>query len=260
MTFLDLYGNELDRVLGSSDRSQLFTIQRRQDAVNKAQRWFNVETSALWNTATIAVVDGQAEYDLQTLISDPNFLWMATQGPELLLTPATGTPTQIAGKNDFPRRTVQWLNNEDPGWREDESGTPYCWYLRPEGGKDVFGLVPAPKIPAGDTWTLTVPYVIDTTDMAMDSDQPFTSESVVAARLLPWYDALTYYAGYLLEQLRKDGDRRNDDLQLATGLIKDYLDKQGVPSARVIQPLRNYRGELGQWPFTPYGGRWGRCW
>ena len=65
MTFLELYGTELDRELGTVDRTQRFTTARRQAAINAAQVEFVKRTECLTRSVSISLVDGTREYDLE---------------------------------------------------------------------------------------------------------------------------------------------------------------------------------------------------
>jgi hypothetical protein len=64
MTFAQLYGESLNRELGSDDTTQLFTTVRRKAAINEAQREFARVTECYTREATIPLVIGQMEYDL----------------------------------------------------------------------------------------------------------------------------------------------------------------------------------------------------
>lgn len=254
MTFADLYGDRLDRELGSSDRTALFTTARRKAAINEAQRWFITQTECLTLTAEIALVDALGEYDLEDEILGDAFLQIATKrSPHIKAVPASGDPVYLTGP-DFTRRAVEWLDRYEPGWRGATAGTPAAWYERPEGGQRFIGLTPAPAIPAGAVWTLYVPYVVDAAAMVADGDLPFTVEGDAKRSLIPWHDALGYYAGSELEKLRKGLERSAYLMKLAEGRVLDFLDKQRVPGGKAVTVARDYRREArGRGGFSDYG-------
>lgn len=256
MTFLELYGAFLDQELGSSDRTNLFTTAKRKAAILAAELWFVKETACLQTVAPLTLVSGTAEYSLETLIASGKYLELAPKGPEIFITYADATTLQIAGKDDFPRRTEAWLNNSEPGWRSSPSSTPTCWYERMSGAALLMGVYPKPLITVGDTWLLNVPYVMKPDVMSGDSDVPFTVATVVKTTMEPWHRALGYYAAHDLEKLRKDLTRSAAALVQAQGEVGNYLSSQRVPQSAVIQPMRTYRRPArGR---STYGERFGR--
>lgn len=256
MTFLELYGAFLDQELGTSDRTNLFTVARRQAAINAAQLWFTTQTACLQTDEALPLVNGQAEYRLDSLTTGP-YLALAPEGPELFLTHADGTTVQLAGKDDFPRRTIPWLNNSEPGWRTSPPATPSYWYERMDGAALLFGLYPAPLIPAGETWVAQIPYVLAPDPLVLDPDLPFTIGTVVKTTLTPWHRALGYYAAHDLEKLRKDLNRSAAALVQAQAEVQNYLGTQHVPQSAVIQPMRVYRRPRVR--DRTYGARFGRA-
>jgi len=256
MTFLELYGPFLDQELGTADRTNLFTVAKRQAAINAAQLWFTTQTACLQRDEFIPLVSETAEYSLAALLSTGKYLALAPQGPELLLTHADGTTTQIAGKDDFPRRTEPWLNNSEPGWRSSPAATPMCWYEKMEGAALILALYPSPLIPAGETWQLRVPYVMKPDTLTVDSAIPFTIAPVVKTTMEPWHRALGYYAAHDLEKLRKDLTRSAAALVQAQAEVQNYLGSQHIPQSAVIQPMRTYRRPRHR--DQTYGERFGR--
>ena len=259
MTFLELYGVELDGELGSADRTSLFTEVRRKAAINKAQTWFVTQTECLQRTASITLTDAVGEYDLEDEISDADFLWIAKQGPEIAADPGGGGEIVYYAGREFARTTVQELNLESSGWRGLDPGTPERWYERLDGGQHIFGLVPAPSIPVAATWTLNVPYVVKAAAMSADGDLPFTVSSNAKVSLIPWHDALVYYAASELEKLRKGTERSVFLRQQAEARVLDYLDKRRVPGGKRVRLARSYHREtmtakISDW--GPYNDPW----
>jgi hypothetical protein len=240
VTFLQMYGEQLDKELGSSDTSLLFTTAKRKSEVNRGQAWFVEQTECLVRETTIAIVDGTQEYDVEATITD--FLRVSKQNVELKITPSSGDPEYYAGK-EFPRRDIAWLNANMPGWRNLDDGRPICWYLQEDGGTVNIGIVPAPDVQSGETWVLTVPYVARPADMSADADEPFTVSSNVKKSLSPWHDALVYYAASELEKLRKNVPRSLELLQYAQSRVQDYKARMQPKGGSHISFARDYRRE-----------------
>ena len=59
MDFASLYGTELDTELGTTDRSQRFTLELRKRYANEGQRVFNERTGCYVKRGTIPLVDEQ---------------------------------------------------------------------------------------------------------------------------------------------------------------------------------------------------------
>lgn len=242
MNFLQLYGEELDRELGSDDRTQLFTISRRKQAINMAQMRFVQDTECLIRQGTVALLDGIQEYDLEASFQD--FLQIARQGVEFVHTDAQGKKTYASG-DDLLRRDIHWLNRAEPGWRNASTGTPHFYYIREDGGSVFIGLVPPPKIGTGESAVLTVPYVARPADMVNDADEPFTIGGNPKKSLEPWHPALVKYAAYLLEQFRKNLAVADKRLSEYASYVVDYIQKQRPRGGGHVQFARNYRAEVG---------------
>lgn len=255
MTFLQLYGDGLDRELGSADRTGLFTTAKRKAALNEGQRWFVTQTECLIRTGSFSVSDGTSEYDLEAQISAGDFIKLASKhSPEIWIAESGVDTVHYAG-DQFPRMDIDLLNRDIPGWRNSE-GYPESWYVRAEGGQQMFGIYPTPDVQAGETWTAKVPYVAEPADMSADADLPFTVSSNAMLALEPWHDALLYYAASELEKLRKGTERSVFLFQRATARVQDYLDKRRVPGGKGIRMARRYRADakrMGSGIHSDYG-------
>jgi len=241
MTFLELYGDRLDRELGSADRTHLFTTARRQAAIQDAQRDWVRQTECLVRESTVSLVDEVGEYDLERAC--PDFWFLTGRGPALEQEDAAGTVTVLVGE-DLPQRTVAWLDREDPGWRQADPGTPTAWYLRPDGGRTWLGLTPMPDIGTTDLWTLRVPYVAEPADLVADSDEPFTVHENSPTRLRAWHQALVHRAAASLELLRRDRAAHDWQLQRYATYVTDYLQRTRARGGSTISFARDYRGEV----------------
>lgn len=209
MTFLQLYGVELDRELGSSQVS-LFTAVARQAAINAGQLEWVKRTECLQRQTSVTLVDGTQEYDLESTITD--FMWIAKKGVSIKI--VSGSTTRYIEGDNLEVTSVERLNVEQPGWRAVSAGTPSHVYTDRNGGAFNLGFHPAPDITGADVWTAIVPYVTFPTDMSLDADEPFTVSSNPLKSLRPWHRALVHFGAYDLEKRRKDQARSAAQLQL----------------------------------------------
>lgn len=236
MTFLELYGTALDNELSSEDRTSLFTTAKRKQAINDAVERFIQLTDCTKTKGNISIVDGTQEYDLEVAFTG----YIKLAGPPSIKIVEGSTTRYIEGKLEFPQRTVEWLDREEPGWRAYAAGTPTCWYLDDDGGETNVGLVPAPDVGSGETWTLIVPYVARPTAMSADGDEPFTISSNVIKRLVPFHYGLVHYAAAKLESLRKNLTGRTYQEQQFAGYVADYLKSAESQRPREVTFARNY--------------------
>jgi hypothetical protein len=238
--FSDLYGSLLDLELASADTTQRFTTVRRKAAVNAGQREFARLTNCCQKLGSVALVDDTAEYDLEATLTD--FRQLAPEGPSIKIVDAAGNVTWIEGES-FPRTTVRALARYDSGWQAASSSTPDAWYLRALSGKTYFGLSPAPDIPAGETWTLYVPYYAVPADLTLNTDEPFTVAGDVLIALRPYHQALVHYAAAQLEKLRRDWDAVRMQQVYFSALVDQYrAETKPIGGQRVVF-ARDYRRE-----------------
>ena len=238
MTFLELYGTELDRELGTADRTQRFTVARRKAAINAGQLEFVKRTECLTRSVSISLVDGTREYDLETSITD--FGWISKQGLSISVT--DGTTTWYYEGDDLTFTTVERLNSEHPGWRSWTAGVPRYVYIDRNGGALNLGFVPAPDFD-GDTAAVRVHAVVIPADMSADADEPFTVSSNAIRSLRMFHRALVYYAAFDLEKLRKDPQREGLFSQLFDAEIEKYTLASKPKGGQQIRLARDYRGE-----------------
>lgn len=236
MTFLELWGTELDRELGTTDRSQRFTTARRQAAVNAAQVEFVKRTECLTRSVSISLVDATGEYDLESSISD--FGWISKQG--ISISRVTGSTTQYLEGDDLTFTTVERLNFEHPGWRGWTAGTPRYYYIDRNGGALNLGFAPAPDFD-GDTAAVRVHAVIVPADMSADADVPFTVSGNPIQSLRFHHRALVYYAAFDLEKLRKDPQREGLFTQLFDAELEKYFMAMKPRGGQQVRMARNYR-------------------
>lgn len=247
MTFLQMYGDAIDTELGSADRTQRFTSARRKLETNNGQREFVRLTGCYVRRAAIALTDNVGEYDLVTLVGEANFFRLtgADQLPVIKRT-ISAVVDYIAGENDFPRRTPDWLDRFEPGWRTATKGTPTAWYTRQEEGDLFIGATPPPKIAGGDTWSLLTPYVAYPDTMVADADEPFSTGAPTLTALLPYHQALVHYASGKLELLRRNYPASDRQMQLFAGFVAEYLESRRIEGPQHVVLARDYLGDANQ--------------
>lgn len=240
MTFVQLYGAQLNIELASADTTQLFTTARRKKAVNDAQLAFVRQTNCTKRYGQIAMVSGTNEYNPRTLLTD----YLRLLAPPVIKVVTTAQTYYIGGKDDFPRRDPEWLDWSDPSWRATAAGTPSAWYQRKSGGVEYLGTDVAPSFTASDTWTWLVPYLARPVDMVADNDQPFTmNDASSLARLEIYHQALVHFAAAQLEPLRKGFDRVQAEMQQYASYAADYLAANRAEGPDQITLERNYYGD-----------------
>jgi hypothetical protein len=245
-TFVQLYGILLDREVGSTD-TQLFTTQRRKDAVNEAQREFVRLTECLTRDVTDTplpdTTSGPLERDLDSVgvISAADFLMLAPQG--IALKKVSGSVTTYITGDDLPRRDVVWLDRYNAGWRTATPGTPTAYYIREDGGQVFLGFTPAIDVTGSDVWSAIIPYICLPTDMSADADEPFTVNSNAKRTLRQWHQGLVHFAAARMEELRKNYQGVDRQLKLFNSYIQDYLQHQRRPGGTHVVMARDYLGD-----------------
>ena len=240
MTFDELYGTALDKELSSSDTTQLFTTERRKQAIRDAELAFIRETDATLKYGTIAIVDGTSEYNLGSNFTD--YLWlMKDEKPSIKILESGGTVRWLQGR-DLPQTTTANLNVMEPGWRNDSAGVPMKQYLRNVGGIRYIGCWPAPDVGTGETWSWLVPYVAKPDTLTDDTDEPFSFSGTPLPGLDAFHQALVHYAAAQLEPLRKN----YDGVKYQMGIFGSYVNRfKGVKADEqpgTIQLAHSYLG------------------
>lgn len=260
-TFSNLYSSRLDRELGTDDTTILFTTARRKAAINEAVVEFANLTNCLPRWASIPIVNGQHEYDLNstTVIAAGDFNGLATAPVEFVYTDAS-TRTQTLSGDDLPRRDVRWLDRYQPGWQDSTQASsvlqfPSYHYVRIDGGQFNLGLWPWASAGAG-TAVLKVPYVAEAATLVSSTDVPFTMSSGYRLDLVAYHQGLVHYAASQLEKFRRDDQASDRQLQKFQGYIARYLQDQRIPGGRQIMQARSYfksrvsQGWSNVWPWA----------
>lgn len=247
MQFSHLYSSALNAELGTDDSTRLFTDARRKVAINQAQLHWCDLTECAPRQSTVTCSNGIGEYNLLSTVNvvGGDFLRLAKQQPEYQVTSSgsSGTTRFIAGDN-FPRREINWLNQNDPGWRGSTGADPQGYYERMDGGRRFFGLVPPPRIGSSEVGKVLLPYIAKPSSMASDTDVPFTFGSTLREDLEPYQQALVHYAASELEKLRLNTEAQAQQLQLFNGYLARFFRGSEPKGPKVIRTARNYLTEV----------------
>lgn len=237
VTFLQLYGTKLDRELGSTDRAQRFTTEKRKEYVNEGQQKFNEQAECYIKRDTIALTDEDGEYDIETETTD--YLWPAKVGASIKRTvTATSVVSYIEG-DELTYVGEDELNTLYPGWRSHDPGTPQFWGFRADTSAFNLFLYPAPDIPATETWDLIWPYVARPDDMTADTHEPY-GNATPRTTLSPYHDAILYYAAAQCELLRKDRERHEWHMQRFAAMVAKYRADQQPKRGSSLRLAHNY--------------------
>lgn len=238
MDFSQLYGTKLDIELASADRTQLFTTERRKEAINDAMLAFVRQTGCTKKYGEIDITDSTEEYNVYDSFTD----WIRHMGnPSIRVT--SGSNIRYYQGRDFPRRSKEELDRLEPSWRSASDATPAAWYLEPNGGELLLGVYPPPDITAGDTWDWIVPYLAKPTTMSLDAAVPFTVGGEVILSLEPYHQGLVHYAAAQLEPLRKNYSGSERQMKLYTSYVAQYLQQQRQDGPDQITMVRSYYGD-----------------
>jgi hypothetical protein len=245
--FSSLYTAYLDEELGTDDSTQLFTTARRKSAVNRGQQEFCRLTDCLQRQTTLVVVGGTSEYDLNStsVIPDGDFAAWSKEQPQLRYVDAAGLLTIRAGKDDFPRREVEWLNDELPGWQDSTVAStvqqlPSLYYERTDGAKRYLGFYPVPSTGSSATMTCVIPYLARPTPLTSDTQEPFAVGGASRIDLRIYHQGLVHYAAHQLEKLRKDDQAATLQFQKFMGYVTQYLQAQRVKGGQGLGFVKNY--------------------
>jgi hypothetical protein len=238
-----LTGNWLDQELGTQDSTVLFTSTRRAQAVNDGVSEFAELTECLLRVSTVACSCNVTTYDLlSSAVNSTDFVRLAPRGVEFHLLSSGASPVlqQLAG-DDFPRRDIEVLNREDPGWRQSTSPSfPTGYYVDQANGKYLIGLDWPPRVGSSETAKLIVPYIARPVPMTSTGDIPFTVGGNVRTDLIPFHKAPVHFAAAQLEKLRGDTDA--SDRQMATFLsyVQRYSEKFKNKGENFVRLAKNY--------------------
>lgn len=245
MTFLQLYGTKLDRELGSADRTSRFTTALRKEYVNEGQQKFNELTGCFVKRAEIALTDGTAAYDVEasSVITADDYLRPSTTSASLRKYDGSGsanTDYAYVEGPDLPFVAEEELHQTRPGWRAESAGEPTCWTLRSDGGSTSVVLVPAPDVPAAETWTLDWPYVAKPADLTADADIPYSVSGNPRTTLVPYHEGILYYAAAQTELLRKNYEQHQWQMTRFAAVVAQYRADQAPPRGTRMRLRTNW--------------------
>src|SRR5262245_54122869 len=137
--FSSLFGSRLDIELGNNDSTILFTTAQRKAAINRGVQEFANLTRCAERRISFTVTGGVAEYDLNSTLIIPagDFNFLDKDGLEFRYTNASSQLTILA-RDTLPRRDIDWLNQNVPGWRQSTVASsvmqlPEFHYMRQDG-------------------------------------------------------------------------------------------------------------------------------
>ena len=255
--FSSLYGNRLDEELGTDDSTVLFTTARRKRAINRGAKEFSDLTNCLVRRATIPIVGGTAEYDLNSTVNiqGGDFNFLDPDGLEFRYTDASSNLTIVAGRDDLPRRDIDWLNQNRPNWQQSTVASsvmqlPNCHYVRKDGPAYWLGFTPVPSTGSSASAECRISYVAECPVMVSDTESPFTFNSSARLDLAVYHQGIVHHAAHTLEKLRRDDQASDRQYAKFMSFVTRYFQDQRIPGGRQIRQARSYfnrRGAAGQW-------------
>lgn len=236
--FSELYGEDLDRELGTADRTQRFTTARRKRAVNQAQDEFIRATECLVVESEFEIVDQEQEFDLATVVPTDKFMRLATRQPFIKID--NGITVTYFGGKDLPRKDIETLDREEgTGWRSASAGRPLSWYIRDDSEAELLGIYPKAHVLPGETWTLVVPFVSKADPMVQDEDFPFNAKMSLEV----YHQALVHYAAAQLEKLRRNYVVSAAQQDAFQAYVNEYIGNRGSNAGDVVEFARDYFGD-----------------
>lgn len=240
--FSQLWGDDLTTELGTNDTSVLFTDARRKHAVNVGLRQFADLTECSVKRSSITVSSSAQEFNLNSssvLAGSSRFTRIASEGPVYVTTDSGGYQTFMAG-DDFPQRSVPYLDATEDGWRSTNTGTPTGWYLRDDGGAKYFGLDRPANVSTSESAELLIPFVQQISSLVNDTAIPFAVSTNYRRDLDIYHQASVHYAAHLMEKLRRDDERADKQLQNFLGYVNRYNAQKGKKGAKGVRAARSY--------------------
>ncbi len=241
--FSCLAGELLSVELSDNDSTELFTTQRRQDAVIEGEREFADLTECFVRQSTITTSNGISEYSLLSTVNIPSgdYVRPSARGPEYHLTDSNGNVTYTAGSKDFPRRDVETLNRDIPGWRDSTGASmPESWYLREDGGDLVVGLYPPPEIQSSESGQIVWPFVPYYAGSTTSTRGAFELNSTQRLDLRAYELAPVHYAASKLEKLRRDTVASDRQMQLFLSRVQRYVAQTKPQAGSRVTVNRQY--------------------
>lgn len=246
VAFSSLYGSYLDEELGTDDTAILFTTARRKSAINKGAAKFAQVTQCLTRKIQFVLTGGTAEYDLNstTIIPSGDFNDFDKDGLEIAYTDASSNVT-ILSRDDLLRRDIDWLNQNEPGWRLSTVAStaqqlPRYYYLRADGKSLYIGLVPGISTGSSASAVANLSYIANAPVMSSATDQPYQFSGGYRGDLTSYHQAIVHYAAHQLEKLRQDDQRSDRQMQKFMGYVAQYFSDQRIKGGRQIRQAKNY--------------------
>jgi hypothetical protein len=244
MTFGEGYGANLDRELGTADRTQRFTSALRKAYFNEGVAKFNERTGCYVKRASIALVDGTAEYDLEAVatFAGEDYLRPSKTSASLRKYDGAGSAntdySYLEGDSQLFYVAEEELNQQSPNWRAVAASTPQKWFLREDGASVWFTLHPGPDVPVGETWTVYWPYVAKAPALVADADIPYLGR----ISLVPYHEGPLYYAAAQCELLRKNREGHEWQMKRFAAAVAQYRGDMAPPRGSSVRVAQRYFG------------------
>ena len=249
-TFSCLTTTLLDHELGSADSTTLFTSARRAAAIKLGEREFVTLTRCLRVESTITCSNGTQEYNLNSTVNMPTaeFFELDGESPTYVFSDTASTTVYVSGAEQFPQRSLDWLDQYEPGWRSSTGAKyPTAWYLVPHAGQLLFGLYPLPAFTStsGQSAKVLLPYSAYPSTNQASTYIPFTLGGQYRTDLTVYHQALAHYGAHQLEKLRRDDQASDRQLQKFVGFVTRYL-QAGGPVKRTLRFAKSYFRRTGR--------------
>jgi len=156
-----------------------WSASKKQDAIQRAQEQFVLDTRALVDVHTDSIVAGTSEYSLPTDVLDI---------------------TRLAISGKILERSSAFDLDLDTGFQDwtDDEGTPCRYYVDLDPNNKKVRIYPKPQAPDAGTNNLRIEYVKIPPSLSSDSSVPLDSHTLLA----PYHDALAYWAAADLLKIR----------------------------------------------------------
>lgn len=181
----------------------------REDALYLASLEVNRKLRLMRKTSTAATVIDKQDYLLTTDFAITAGTFAGLVRPGLIYYDGT------QDSDPLTLRSVEWLYEHFPNWRNDSSGTPRFFF--PKDGGLVFNdtLSLYPKTDKAVAGGLRLHHLLRPARMTLDDHQPFNATAGITVQfpsLEPFHYALVWYSCYLLLQ---DDDAKKAEIALA---------------------------------------------
>lgn len=201
-----------------------FSASKKQDAIQRAQERFVLDTRVLVDVSTDSIVAGTTEYSLPSDVLDVS---------------------RVTANSRLIQRTSELDLDIDSGlqdWTDDE-GRPYRYYVDLDPNNKKLRLFPEPQSDDAGSNNLRIEYVKIPPSLSSDSSVPLDSHTL----LVPYHDALAYLAAADLLKIQPS----QQSVVMVNSYEKEYRDL-------VSHCIETFKNLADQKPMRFRGGRYYR--